>query len=132
MGLRQYVMSFSRNAGLRTELVISSEIEKEKLGEAVETQLQRIIQEALINIRKHAGARSARVIFALDGGQVNIMIEDDGRGFVPADLGNDHGFGLRAMAGRAEAAGARFEIQSTPGKGTRIRVCVPWRRRGEP
>jgi PAS domain S-box-containing protein len=125
MGLRQYVISFSRNAGLRTELVIAPEIEKEKLGEAVETQLQRIIQEALTNIRKHAGARSARVTFAFDAGRVDIMIEDDGRGFVP-DLGDDHGFGLRAMAGRAEAVGARLEIQSTLGKGTQLRVCVPW------
>ena len=83
--LRQYLMSYSQSAGVRTDLVISPEIEKECLGEAIEAQLQRIIQEALTNIRKHASARSARVIFALDDGQVEITIEDDGHGFDPAE-----------------------------------------------
>jgi signal transduction histidine kinase len=94
----------------------------------METQLQRIIQEALTNIRKHAGARSARVVFSLDGGEVKIMIEDDGQGFDAADLGDKQGFGLQAMAGRAEAVGARFEVKSSPGNGTKISVRVPWRK----
>lgn len=125
-GLRQYVTNYSQNARIRTDLVIPPEIEKGSLGEAVETQLQRIIQEALTNIRKHAGARSARMIFAPDDGQVKITIEDDGQGFDPADLNNDRGFGLKAMAGRAEAVGARLEIKSRPGRGTQIIVQVPW------
>jgi len=124
-GLRHYVTSYGQNAGVRTEVIIPPEIERNSLGEAIETQLQRIIQEALTNIRKHASARSARVVFSLDGGQVEIMIEDDGQGFDPAELNGHEGFGLRAMAGRAEAAGARFEIKSTPGNGTQVIVRVP-------
>jgi len=124
-GLRQYVMNYSQHAGVRTELVIPPEIEKKSLGEAIETQLQRIIQEALTNIRKHASARSARVVFSLDGSQVEIMIEDDGQGFDPAELNGREGFGLRAMAGRAEVAGARLEIKSSPGSGTKVIVRVP-------
>jgi PAS domain S-box-containing protein len=130
-GLRQYVTNYSRNAGVQTELVIPPEIEMNSLGEVIETQLQRIIQEALTNIRKHASARSARVVFSLDGGQVEIMIEDDGQGFDAADLDSKQGFGLQAMAGRAEAVGARLEVKSWPGKGTKISVRVPWRK-GEP
>ena len=91
-------------------------------------QLQRIIQEALTNIRKHSSARSARVVFALDGGQVEIVIEDDGQGFDPISLGDNQGFGLRAMRGRAEAVGARFEVKSSPGNGTQVIVQVPWRK----
>ncbi len=127
-GLRLYVANYSRNAGVRTELVIPPEIEKNSLGEAVETQLQRIIQEALTNIGKHARARSARVVFALDGGRVEIVIEDDGHGFDPAALSGKQGFGLRAMKGRAEAVGARFEINSSFGKGTKISIQMPWRK----
>jgi PAS domain S-box-containing protein len=127
-GLRHYVTNYSQNAGIRTELVIPPEIERNSLGEVMETQLQRIIQEALTNIRKHAGARSARVVFSLDGGEVKIMIEDDGQGFDAADLGDKQGFGLQAMAGRAEAVGARFEVKSSPGNGTKISVRVPWRK----
>ena len=84
--------------GVRTELVVPPEIEKENLGEAIEAQLQRIIQEALTNIRKHASARSARVIFALDDGQVEVTIEDDGHGFDPAALGDNRGFWLAGDA----------------------------------
>ena len=124
-GLRQYVMNYTQNAKVRTELVIPTELEGVPLGEVIEMQLQRIIQEALTNIRKHAGARSARVIFGLDSGQVEITIEDDGQGFDPAEINGHEGFGLRAMAGRAEAAGARFEIKSTPGNGTQVIVRVP-------
>ena len=127
-GLRQYLTNYSQNAGVRTELLIPPEIERNSLGEAIETQLQRIIQEALTNIRKHASARSARVVFSLDGGEMEIMIEDDGQGFDAVDLGNKQGFGLQAMAGRAEAIEARFEVKSSPGKGTKVTVRVPWRK----
>ncbi len=127
-GLRQYVATYSQNTRIRTELVIPPEIEKRCLGEAVETQLQRIIQEALTNVRKHASARSARVTFVPDGDQVKIKIEDDGQGFDPAALSHNQGFGLRAIAGRAEAVGARVEVKSTPGSGTQVIVQVPWRK----
>ncbi len=125
-GLRRYLMSYSQNARVRTELVIPSEIEKECLGEAVETQLQRIIQEALTNVRKHASARSARVIFALDDGQVKVMIEDDGRGFDPTEIKDHEGFGLQAMRSRAETLGARFDLNSSPGNGTQVTFRLPW------
>jgi PAS domain S-box-containing protein len=130
-GLRRYVMNYSQNARIPTALIVPPEIEKECLGEAIETQLQRIIQEALTNIRKHAGAGSARVIFAVDDGDVEVTIEDDGHGFDPAELNGREGFGLRAMAGRAQALGARFEVKSTPGNGTKVSVRVPWGQ-GEP
>jgi PAS domain S-box-containing protein len=129
-GLRQYVMNYSQNGGIRTDLVIPPEIERNPPGEAIETQLHRIIQEAMTNIRKHAHARSARVIFSLDGEEVKIMIEDDGRGFDAAALGDNHGFGLRSMKGRAEAVGAHLEVKSTPGNGTQVIVRVPCRKEG--
>lgn len=129
-GLRRYVTSYGQNAGVRTELVIPPEIERNSLGEAIETQLQRIIQEALTNIRKHASARSARVVFSLDSGEVEIMIEDDGQGFDVAALDPHRGFGLRSMKGRAEAVGAHFEVKSWPGGGTKVVILVPLRRGG--
>jgi signal transduction histidine kinase len=128
MGLRQYLISYSQNARVRTELVIPPEIEKECLGEAIEAQLQRIIQEALTNVKKHSSADSVRVIFAFDGGQVEITIEDDGQGFDPAEFKSREAFGLHAMRGRAEAVGAHFEVKSSPGSGTQVIVRVPWRR----
>jgi PAS domain S-box-containing protein len=125
-GLRRYVANYSQNTGIRTELVIPPEVEKGPLGQTVESQLQRIIQEALINIKKHAGAHSVRVVFAADKAGVAVTIHDDGCGIDPAGLSGDKGFGLRAMRGRAEALGGRFELDSTPGKGTRLTFRVPW------
>ncbi len=125
-GLRQYVMNYSQNGGVQMDLVIPPEIERNPLGEAIETQLHRILQEAMANIRKHAHARSARVIFARDSGEVKITIEDDGQGFDAAALGDHQGFGLRSMKGRAEAVGAHLEVKSTPGNGTQVIVRVPW------
>lgn len=124
-GLRQYVMNYSRNGGVLTELIIPAEIEKRLFGETIETQLHRIIQEALTNIRKHANARSARVIFGLENGHAKITIEDDGQGFNIADLDGNQGFGLRSMKGRAETVGAQFEVKSSPGNGTKVIVQVP-------
>jgi len=86
-----------------------------------------IVQEALANVRKHAGARSARVAIAAEDGELVVEVEDDGRGF---DVEHRHRtgwphFGLQTMRERAEAIGGRLELVSAPGEGTRIVVRVP-------
>ena len=55
-----------------------------------------------------------------------MIVEDEGRGFNPEEISKKQGFGLRSMQGRAEAVGGDFEVTSTPGKGTRVIVRVPW------
>ncbi len=129
-GLRRYVTNYNQEAGVRTELIIAPEIERNPLGGIIETQLQRIIQEGLTNIKRHASAHSARVVFAVDRDQVEVLIEDDGRGFDPVGLNGHEGFGLRAMAGRAEAVGGHLEVNSAPGKGTQVIIRVPWGKEG--
>jgi len=124
--LRQHIKHYSQSYGIHTELLAPPELEERRLDFAVEAQLQPIIQEALTNVRRHAGACSARVIFALCDGQVQITIEDDGRGFDPEEISEKEGFGLRSMRGRAEAGGGRLEVSSTPGNGTRVIVWMPW------
>jgi len=127
--LRRYLMLYSLNTHIRIDLIIiPPEIETTGLGETVEAQLQRVIQEALTNVRKHANAGSAKVIFAVDRDQMEVMIKDDGCGFDPVKLDDDEGFGLVAMRGRAEAVGGGFEVRSSPGTGTQVIVRVPWRK----
>jgi len=128
--LRQYLKQYSQNCGIRTELLAPPELEERRLNFAVEAQLQPIIQEALTNVRKHAGASSARVIFAPYDRQVRVTIEDDGHGFDPGGTSEKQGFGLRSMRGRAEAVGGRLEVNSAPGKGTRVIVWMPWQKEG--
>ena len=124
--LRQYLIDYRKKTKVRTELVVPTEVENHLPGAVVETQLQRIIQEVLGNVGKHAGAGSARVVFSRSGSQMIILIEDDGMGFEPTEIGNHDGFGLRAMRERAESLGAGFEVISSPGQGTQLIVRMPW------
>jgi PAS domain S-box-containing protein len=123
-GIRQYVDQYSRKYGIHTEMVAPPDLEERRIDSTIEAQLKPIIQEALTNVRKHSGARSARVIFTPCESQVRVTIEDDGRSFNPEAPGE--GFGLRSMRGRAEALGGRLEVSSTPGKGTLVSIQVPW------
>ncbi len=128
--LSRYLNQYSHNYGIPTELVAPPELEGRRMDSTVEVQLQPIIQEALTNVRKHAGACSARVIFALCDGQMQITIQDDGRGFDPKQIRENQGFGLRSMRGRADMVGASLKVNSTPGKGTQVIIEVPWQRDG--
>ena len=79
--LRQYAARFSQQYSLRVELSVPPQLEAQGLGAAVEVQLLRIIQEALSNVRKHARAKNAQVVFTDSGQQVQVAIVDDGQGF---------------------------------------------------
>jgi signal transduction histidine kinase len=120
------ILTTSAGAGLTTEVVVSPELETKQIDASVEAQLQPIIHEALTNTRRHAEAGLARVILASSDGWVQVTIEDDGRGFNPEEIRQKQGFGLRSMRGRAEAVGGLVEVNSAPGKGTRVIVHVPW------
>ena len=89
----------------------------------------RILQEAMNNVVKHAGADRIRVSLQRNDGMLQLSIEDNGRGFdvAGASVGHDarRGFGLFTMKERARCTGGAFDMQSTPGAGTRI--SVSWR-----
>ncbi|HEX6320230.1 MAG TPA: ATP-binding protein, partial [Burkholderiales bacterium] len=86
--------------------------------------LFRIAQEALNNVAKHAGAKLARIGLSLEGEEMTLCIEDDGRGFDPAQAPRGR-WGMTTMRERAEAAGGWLSIQSSSGKGTVVRASVP-------
>jgi two-component system, NarL family, sensor kinase len=86
-----------------------------------DAMLFRLVQEALLNVRKHAGA--SRVEVSLTSGEAGVVLsqKDDGCGFDPAHIPSGH-LGLMMMRERAEAAGGTLHIESAPGQGTTIRV----------
>ncbi len=127
--LRRYIEDYSRNYGIRAELVVPAELKEQRIDAVVEVQLQPIVQEALLNAMRHGRARSVQVVFALCDGQLHIRIEDDGCGFSP-DETSSRSFGLRSMRGRTEAMGGTFEVISKPGEGTCVRIRVPWQKEG--
>jgi DNA-binding NarL/FixJ family response regulator len=93
----------------------------------VEDQLLHIIQEALVNIRKHARARRVEVLITSRTDESVFIISDDGRGFDPqtAPGANEKHFGLSIMRERAEQVGGRLELRSIVGQGTRVLVHIP-------
>ena len=125
--LDRYLDGFGQNYGLQTELAVAPGFEEGSLGPEAQSQLFRIVQEALTNARKHGGARSVQVRLEAVRGQVRVVIQDDGSGFDPAGVARADGnrFGLQFMRERAEELGGRAEVDSTPGRGTRIVVEVP-------
>jgi signal transduction histidine kinase len=89
--------------------------------------LYRIAQEALLNVRKHAGASSVEIRLQTDGAAVRMRIGDDGAGFEPGliDRPSPGHLGLLAMRERAELAGGRLTVDSVPGGGTVVDVWLP-------
>lgn len=95
----------------------------------VEDATYRLVQEALTNVLKHAGATRARVVVQEHGGTIEIEVADDGRGI--EDGRSSEGYGLVGMRERVELLGGSLEIESAPGRGTRVRVSLPAERRAE-
>jgi PAS domain S-box-containing protein len=91
--------------------------------------LFRAVQELLFNVLKHAQTSCARVSLGSDGGQLQVMIEDNGAGFAPDKLGSSsgkmEGFGLFSIRERLNYFGGRMEIDSIPGQATRIILTMP-------
>jgi signal transduction histidine kinase len=93
------------------------------IGAEVEMAFYRIIQEALTNITKHAQATNVSLRFSQTATHINLLIQDDGQGFVMAQTTT--GFGLQGMRERVEALGGSCEVSSAIGAGCRISIQVP-------
>jgi signal transduction histidine kinase len=98
----------------------------------IKIALYRVLQEALSNVRRHAGTNAGPAVrLWADGGAVCVEVEDHGRGFDPPRLvgpeATEHAqhVGLRGMRDRAAMVGGTIEVDSRLGAGTRVRVRVP-------
>ena len=96
-----------------------------RLPEAVEITLYRVAQEALSNVRKHAGVHSAEVSLELRGEEARMRVADLGVGFDPGELSQAGGLGLLGMRERVELIGGRLDLESRVGHGTEISVSAP-------
>ena len=106
---------------------VENRLEREPSPE-VRAILYRVALEALTNVRKHADARFVEVLLERRGMGVAVTIKDNGGGFElpvrdgPAVRGH---IGLMSMRERAEAAGGRFALTSSPGRGTVVDFWMP-------
>lgn len=102
----------------------------ERLSEAKEHQLFLIVQEAMANVVKHAGADNVTLTLADTERQVVMSLADDGKGF-KADAVKPGSYGLSTMQERAQKLGGAADIVSKVGSGTRVKVTIPKMYRGE-
>lgn len=123
--IREHARSVCGTTGLST--VVESDRIGALLSPDAELVLYRIVQEALSNVVRHAGASTVRVTIGRRDGTVVAEIADDGKGFVVADevYRGVRGLGLFGMQERAAYVGGRIDIESEPGRGTTVRVTMP-------
>ena len=97
------------------------------LGDAQQTVVLRVVQEALQNVRKHAEATLTTIQTRLEDGQWIVEISDNGVGFDVGTIptGGRRNFGLQFMRERAELIGAALEVSSRPDAGTVVRLVIP-------
>jgi len=96
-----------------------------ELADPHATAVFRILQEALANVARHAGASRVEVDVRRVDGEIRLRVSDDGRGFDPAHPRKANSFGLVGLRERVHLVEGRINIASAPGQGTRIDVRVP-------
>jgi signal transduction histidine kinase len=111
---------FAERSGVRVHRTLAPV----KLEAAAELMVYRLVQEAITNITKYAGASHVWLSLGSHDGQVEITVRDDGVGF---DAGSKHrsAYGLVGMRFRVEAEHGTLSLDSAPGKGTTIRATLP-------
>jgi len=125
--LRWYVKRYENRTGILVDLEAVG-LEK-RLPEHIETAMYRVVQEALTNVARHARANRVDIRLQRRDSIVQAFIEDDGSGFDPAEVADreaqGRGVGLVGMRERIAALGGSLEIESHPGKGTRLTIELP-------
>jgi two-component system sensor histidine kinase DegS len=111
-----------------TKIEFNENLKGIKINEDVEITLYRIIQEATFNALKHSEAQAIKVDLIRKNNELQLLIEDDGRGFdiqkKNAEL--DQGkMGLRGIGERVDILNGKLSIESNPGKGTKLIVTLP-------
>lgn len=129
--LRDYLERYRLQADLAVDLDVDQREgdldERLGLEPSAELQLLRILQEALSNVRRHAGVNRARLTIRCEGNEVVAQVEDTGRGFDLSSSTRHRGphFGLATMRERAEGVGGWLDVRSSPGGGTVVAVRLP-------
>ncbi len=113
--------------GIRFEL--AGDLGSARLAEDARVTLYRVVQELLVNVVKHSGARRARVVAERAGEELRVTVEDDGVGLRSSDAGRrlspSGGLGLFGIRERLHHLGGRLVIEPAAGAGTRVTVAVP-------
>jgi two-component system nitrate/nitrite sensor histidine kinase NarX len=122
----EHLRLFERQTGIKVEMS-GREAVPAHLPERAESQMTRVIQEALVNVRNHSGAGKVLLEAYRDGHNLCVQLRDDGCGFETGQASGpgEYHFGLSIMRERIATLGGVLEILSEPGHGTQVRMTVP-------
>ena len=120
IALRRLAERFERETGIQVSVDADDAAALDRDGEVV---LLRCAQEALANVRKHSTARAAALTLAARGGQVDLSVSDDGRGFDPAAPSS--GFGLAGLRERLALVHGTLAVTASPAGGTTLVATLP-------
>lgn len=121
--VRQTVKNCGRTFPGRVRVRMSN---LDELPKGTEIMVYRLVQECLSNVVKHSHAHNVSLQLGRKNGLVRMRVEDDGVGFNPMDASRKReSFGLSGMRERVTLLGGQIEIQSSPGKGTKILIAIP-------
>lgn len=122
--MRHRLGGMLQECGIGVNFEFGEGVEGMKTDAVTGLNMVRSVQEAFNNIMKHSGAEEVSVRFSRDNDKLKVEIEDNGKGF---DLigQKGQGYGLMNMAKRMEGLGGTLEINSSPGKGTRLEMVIP-------
>jgi two-component system nitrate/nitrite sensor histidine kinase NarX len=126
--LADTVERFQRETGITARF--SCDLEQPDMPQPVCRELSRIVQEGLVNVRKHSQARTALVRLSARNARWTLVIEDDGRGFPfsgrlsQVDL-DALGKGPLVIKERVRVIAGELTIESNPGQGSRLEISVP-------
>ena len=121
--LNSLILQHRQNGAMDIDLQHSG-LDRRFLPE-IETAAYRIVQESLTNVIRHASASEARVAVVANDHKIAISVDDNGVGFDAEAQASLISVGLMGMRERAESQGGQFNIESSLGQGTTIRVDLP-------
>ncbi|MFQ5575931.1 MAG: sensor histidine kinase [Anaerolineae bacterium] len=121
--LNWYIDLFEQRANLAISL--ETNLDEAGLAPQLKTTLYRLVVEALVNIRKHAHASAVDISLVQHKRRLVLRITDDGRGFDTATLNQTQSLGIAGMRERVNLLQGDFELQSEPGRGTKITITLP-------
>jgi signal transduction histidine kinase len=128
--LERYVADYTQAHGIAVD-VVAPDLALVRLPAEVETALYRIAQETLTNVLKHAAAKAVSLVVRRESSGIHLTVEDDGRGFDSDALlqapGTGKGLGLLDIRERAALLNGSVTLESRPGSGTTVHVCIPLR-----
>lgn len=123
-GLAELAQDVQANSFLRVYLDVDAEAAR-RADPAQSAELLHIAQEAIANVRKHAHASSIWINLGQEEGAITLEVRDNGAGFLLDQVHTRRGRGLENMRERAAELGGRLEMESVPGRGTRLVASMP-------